>query len=75
MAEHALAMTLAAANRLIVEHDNLRRSQFNQFTRKPHARGRRLRNPRLRRYWRRDQPIDVQGTAPCALLRFLTLLA
>jgi phosphoglycerate dehydrogenase-like enzyme len=33
MAEHALAMTLAAAKRLVLEHENLKRGQFNQFTR------------------------------------------
>jgi phosphoglycerate dehydrogenase-like enzyme len=32
MAEHALAMALAAATRLILEHENLKLGQFNQFT-------------------------------------------
>ncbi len=32
MAEHAVALTLAAAKRLLVEHRNLAQGQFNQFT-------------------------------------------
>src|SRR5271165_4495277 len=32
MAEHAPAMALAAAKRLILEHEKLKRGQFNQFT-------------------------------------------
>ena len=33
MAEHGLAMTLAAAKRLFIEHDNLKTGEFNQFAR------------------------------------------
>jgi phosphoglycerate dehydrogenase-like enzyme len=33
MAEHALAMTLAAAKRILIEHNALIAGQFNQFTR------------------------------------------
>jgi phosphoglycerate dehydrogenase-like enzyme len=33
MAEHALALALAAAKRLLIEHKNLARGEFNQFTR------------------------------------------
>ena len=32
MAEHALAMALAGAKRLILKHENLKLGQFNQFT-------------------------------------------
>jgi phosphoglycerate dehydrogenase-like enzyme len=40
MAEHALAMALAAAKRLLIEHQNLLRAEFNQFTRNKMLRGR-----------------------------------
>jgi phosphoglycerate dehydrogenase-like enzyme len=33
MAEHALAMALGAAKRLVLEHEKVKRGQFNQFTR------------------------------------------
>jgi phosphoglycerate dehydrogenase-like enzyme len=40
MAEHALAMALAAAKRLVMEHQNLTRGEFNQFTPNKMLRGR-----------------------------------
>jgi phosphoglycerate dehydrogenase-like enzyme len=39
MAEHGLAMVLAAAKRLLIEHDALSRGEFNQFTRNRVLRG------------------------------------
>ena len=40
MAEHALAMALAAGKRLVMEHQNLTRGEFNQFTPNKMLRGR-----------------------------------
>src|SRR5262249_1515246 len=40
IAEHALAMTLAAAKRLLIEHESLLRGEFNQFTPDKMLRGR-----------------------------------
>lgn len=40
MAEHALAMALAAAKRLLIEHQYLSHSEFNQFTPNKMLRGR-----------------------------------
>jgi phosphoglycerate dehydrogenase-like enzyme len=40
MAEHALAMALAASKRLVIEHQNLTRGEFNQFTPNKMLRGR-----------------------------------
>ena len=60
MAEHALAMALAAAKRLILEHENLKLGQFNQFTRNRMLAGGLCGILRLWRHRSRDRPADAQ---------------
>jgi phosphoglycerate dehydrogenase-like enzyme len=59
MAEHALAMALAAAKRLILEHENLKLGQFNQFTQN-HGIG--MRVHAINRHGRTDERVDWIGT-------------
>src|SRR6266436_1616854 len=58
MSEHIVALALAAAKRLFIEHANLKRGEFNQ--RQPDAARRRLRHPRLRQGRRRDGTADAR---------------
>jgi len=56
MAEHALAMALAAAKRLILEHGNLKLGQFNQFTHNRMLAG------GVNRHGRTNERVDWIGT-------------